>query len=76
MSSWIIVQEYAGQVEAEYERATLESAGIPTLLRGQLIGAFGPGFAGGSIFGIRLLVPASDLERARDVLGIEDAEPE
>jgi hypothetical protein len=76
MSNWVIVQEYAGQVEAEYERATLESAGIPTMLRGQLIGAFGPGFAGGSIFGIKLLVPVEERDRARDVLGIEDDDPE
>lgn len=71
-----MVREYAGQVEAEYERATLEEAGIPTLLQGQLIGAFGPGFSGGSIFGIKLLVPTVDLERARDVLGVDDGEPE
>lgn len=75
-TGWVVLQEYAGKIDADLDQATLQEVGIPVMVKGAFIGAFGPGFAGATPFGIRLLVPAEDLEHARDVLGIEDPESE
>ena len=72
MNDWAVVADYATQIEAEFAQATLQEAGIPAVIRGTFVGAFGPGFAGSPPFGIRLLVPTPELEHAREVLGLEE----
>ena len=75
-SRWVEVANYATQIEADFDRVTLEEAGIPVLVKGPLTGAFGPGFAGATMYGVRLFVPAELLEDARAVLGADTDLPD
>ena len=58
---------YSG-LEADTVRATLETVGIPVLVRGYQIGLFGGGFQGPITDGAKILVPESALDRARDLV--------
>jgi hypothetical protein len=66
VSETAVVATYGYRHEAEFARATLEAAGIRSVLAGDDAGgAYGP-----LTFtrGIRLLVRADELDRARDIL--------
>ena len=59
-------------MEAELDAQLLQEANIPVLLKGPPTGVFGPGFAGATAYGVRLFVPASLEQDARDVLDRDD----
>jgi len=65
---WVTVATYAAVYLAEIAAAQLESAGIPAQIRGERTGIFGPGWAGMTIGGVEVRVPAAALEEAREVL--------
>jgi hypothetical protein len=66
---WVPVATYGMVYEAEFARATLESAGIPAHVSGsEHVAIFGPGWMGPSNRGITVLVPRAWLEEAREVL--------
>lgn len=71
-TDWVKVAEYGTGFEADLARATLTEAEIPVVAKGEQVGIFGAGFQGAQPGGIALFVPAGALDRARDVLGIED----
>lgn len=74
-AGWVPVATYGMVYEAEFARATLESAGIPAHVHGtEHVAIFGPGWMGPSTRGITVLVPRECLEEAREVLA--PAEPE
>jgi hypothetical protein len=65
---WAELGHYASQFDADLDRSTLESAGIPVMVKGPLTGAFGPGYVGWTPEGVRLYVPAELLDDARAML--------
>jgi hypothetical protein len=67
-SDWTLVSEPSAGFEADLAVSLLEAAKIPVIQKGPETGIFGPGFAGSSPLGIRLYVPTSMLEEARDIL--------
>ena len=71
---WELLAEFATRHEADFATARLEPEEIPTLIKGNEPGIFGPGMAGATPFGVRLFVPASALERASEILGLEEVE--
>lgn len=74
---WVPVASYGMVYQADFARATLESAGIPAHVRGgEHVAIFGPGWAGPTPRGLTLLVPAECLEEARELLGCEEEEEE
>ncbi len=76
-SQWVRLTECATGFEADLLRTALEEAEIPVILRSPQIGIFGAGFSGPVIGGIELHVPASAIDRAREIMedhgGPEDA---
>lgn len=74
-TGWVPVATYGMVYEAEFARATLESAGIPAHVHGtEHVAIFGPGWMGASTRGITVMVPRECLDEARELLG--PAEPE
>jgi hypothetical protein len=71
-TEWVRLAEYASGIEADMARATLAEAEVPVVVKGEQVGIFGAGFQGAQPGGITLFVPAGALDRARDLLGIED----
>lgn len=69
---WELLVEFATRHEADFATARLESEEIPALIKGNEPGIFGPGMAGATPFGVRLFVPSSALERASEILGLEE----
>jgi len=68
-SQWIPVADFASSFEADLAVARLESAGILAVSRGNdIVGVFGPGFAGTSARGVRVLVPSDAVDAARALL--------
>ena len=65
---WQLLERYGTQFEAEVAIAKLEADGIPHLLKDVESGIFGPGMAGATPWGVRLYVPESMHERAREVV--------
>ena len=69
---WVPVATYGAVYEADFARATLESAGIPAHVQGgEHVAIFGPGWAGPTLRGLTLLVPSECVEEARELLGQE-----
>jgi hypothetical protein len=68
---WVELGSYAGHFDADIDRALLESAGIPVLVKGSVTGLFGPGFSGPTAEGIRLFVPDDRLEDARRLIAVD-----
>lgn len=66
---WTVVATFGAVFEAEIAKALLDSAGIPAHVMGEHVGIFGPGWAGMTIRGVDLAVPAALLEEALEVLG-------
>jgi hypothetical protein len=66
---WIPVADFASTFEADIAVARLEAAGILAVSRGNdIVGVFGPGFAGASARGVRVLVPSDAVDAAREIL--------
>ena len=66
---WIVIRRYGAVYEADIAAAVLGAAGIEARVNGRdLVGIFGPGFAGASAQGVELLVPADRIVEAREVL--------
>lgn len=69
---WVLLRSYASSMEATLDLASLEAEGVPTLVKGNEAGIFGPGFSGFTPHGIRVYVPANAIDDARELL---DADP-
>lgn len=69
---WVRIGSYAAPWESDVDRAALESAGIPVLVKGPEVGIFGPGFIGATGRGVTLFVPSDRLDEARRILGRDD----
>ena len=65
---WALLTTVYSGLEADTLRATLETEGIPVLVRGYQVGLFGSGFQGPITDGAKILVPESALERARELV--------
>jgi hypothetical protein len=72
MKNWVLLAEYASTVEAEIAAARLRDAGLHVLTNSPAPGVFGPGYSGSVVQGVRVLVPAEELEQARHTLDLED----
>lgn len=68
---WVELGWYSGLFDADVDRAILESAGIPVLVKSSATGLFGPGFSGSTTEGVRLFVPSHNLDEARSLLAGE-----
>lgn len=74
--SWVPLSEYAAGYEVDLAVATLESAGIPALVKGRESGIWGPAFGGPTSQGMSVWVPAAHEEEARRLLAPGDGEGE
>ena len=68
---WALLGEYASLMEASLDLGTLETEGVPTLVRGNEPGVLGFGFTGGFPHGIRVYVPAEVIDDARFLIGVD-----
>ena len=68
MNDWIKAQEFGTRLEAEMARARLESALIPSAIKADDVGIFGPGYQGAVPSGVELFVPRELLSAAKDLL--------
>jgi hypothetical protein len=59
---------FAAEPEAELARQQLEANDIPVAVLNDRTGIFGPGFAGRSHLGVTVLVPAEQVNEARELL--------
>ena len=71
MKNWVLLAEYASTLEAEMAAARLRDAGLHVLTNSPAPGVFGPGYAGTVVTGVRMFVPADEVDRARDALDID-----
>ncbi len=72
---WVVVATFGAVWEADFAAETLREAGIPALVdNGPNVAIFGPGYQGGSQFGVRVRVPWHRENDARDLL--EDDPPD
>jgi hypothetical protein len=62
-----LITVYTG-LEADTLKATLELEGIPVLVKGYQVGMWGSGFQGSISEGADVMVPESELDRARELL--------
>ena len=65
---WVVLTTVYSGLEVDTVRATLESEGIPVLVRGYQVGMWGGGFQGPISEGAAVLVPESALDQARELL--------
>jgi hypothetical protein len=66
---WVVVATFGAVWEADFAAETLREAGIPaTVDNGPNVAIFGPGFQGGSQFGVRVRVPWHRENDARELL--------
>jgi len=73
MSQWVLLTNFASGLEADVVVEQLRAAGVPAEARGNdIVGIFGPGFQGATARGVNVLVPDTMIDRARDLLGLED----
>lgn len=70
-ATWATLTTFGSGLEADIARQTLDAEGIPALVRGDHVGIFGAGFQGTVASGVELLVPEPELDRARELLGLE-----
>ena len=68
---WVLLKDYASQMDADLDLATLEAQKIPVMVKGPEIGIFGPGFAGATSRGVEVYVPGDALGAARELIGEE-----
>lgn len=71
---WVVLETYAARYLAEIQIQTLESSGIPVLIKGEEAGIWGGGYAGPTSQGIQLLVPSLALKDARELLELDEEE--
>lgn len=71
---WVVVREYDNRLAADFAAQRLGAANIPVQIDDAATGLFGPGFAGATSMGVRLLVPGAHLDEARALL--EDVPPD
>jgi hypothetical protein len=69
---WALLTTVYTGLDVDFVRATLETEGIPVLVRGFEVGMFGTGFQGPMNQGAKILVPESALERARELVPERD----
>jgi hypothetical protein len=67
-TEWVAVGRYSAGFEVDLAVATLESAGIPAVVKGRESGIWGPAFAGPTSQGMSLWVRAEHEEEARQLL--------
>jgi hypothetical protein len=66
---WVVVASFGAVWEADFAAETLREAGIPAMVdNGPNVAIFGPGYQGGSQFGVKLRVPWHRENDARDLL--------
>lgn len=65
---WSLLTKVFTGLEVDTVRAALEVEGIPVLVRGFSVGMFGAAYQGPINEGAEILVPASALARARDLM--------
>ncbi len=66
---WVKVRVLPSRLYGEQMRDILEQEGIPSLLKGEDVGVFGPGAGyGTSLLGVTLWVPKELEERARELV--------
>jgi hypothetical protein len=65
---WALLTTVYTGLDVDLVRATLETEGIPVLVRGFQVGMFGTAFQGPINQGAKILVPESALERARELV--------
>ena len=71
----VVVWEAENELEAQIVKSKLESEGIPVLLRGEALGAI-YGLTTGALAATDVLVPAALLDKAVDLLTIEEVDAE
>jgi hypothetical protein len=70
---WVVVATVASGLEADVLVAVLGAARIPARAKGNdIVGLFGPNFAGATARGVDVLVPADAEAEAREVLDEAD----
>ncbi len=75
MSRWTVLTNFGSGLEADMAVEQLRSLGVPARTQGNdIVGIFGPGFQGTTARGVDVVVPDSELARARDILGLTDGE--
>jgi hypothetical protein len=73
---WAVVTNFASGLEADMAVEQLRGLGVPAQARGNdIVGIFGIGFQGPTARGVDVLVPDSQLVRARTILGLPDDGP-
>ncbi len=66
---WVKVRMLPSRLYGEQMKDILEQEGIPSMLKGEDVGVFGPGAGyGTSILGVNLLVPEKFETRARELV--------
>lgn len=70
-SAWTNIATFGTRLEADIARATLETAGMQVMLRGEQTGMFGPGFPGWAPGGATIAVPNDEAGRALELLDLE-----
>ena len=69
MDSWTKLTNCASSLEAEILVEHLRASGIDAMSRGNdIVGILGPGFQGATARGVDVLVAASSLDAAREIL--------
>ncbi|MEM7537577.1 MAG: DUF2007 domain-containing protein [Chloroflexota bacterium] len=69
----VVVWEAENELEAQIVKSKLESEGIPVLLRGEALGAI-YGLTTGALAATDVLVPAPLLDKAVDLLTVEEVD--
>ena len=68
-TKWVKIRTLPSRLYGDQVRDILEAEGIPSLLKGDDIGVFGPGAGyGSSILGITVWVPEDKQDRARELI--------
>ena len=75
-ANWVLLREYASQLEADLDIGVLMENDVPHLVQGPPVGVFGPGFTGATGDGVRVFVPHDSLELATELLeGFDQFDP-
>ena len=69
-NKWLVLTEFPSTVEAELAAARLRDVGLHVMLNSPASGLFGGGFSGMVVQGVKLLVPASELDQAKAALDL------
>jgi hypothetical protein len=73
MSDWTKIANFGSGLEADLAVEQLRGQNIPAEARGNdIVGIFGPSFQGTTARGVDVLVPSNLVDKARDILGLDD----